>query len=140
VIPGAVAALILACLGFFHVYWAAGGTFGKGVTVPMREGKPVLHPTPLTTVVVAAGLFAMVVLLVARIGWIAIPITPLSLRVCIWLTAAIFFLRALGDFHYVGFFKRVRDSRFAELDTKLYSPLCLLLAALVAISAISPSS
>jgi hypothetical protein len=138
VIPGAAAALILACLGLLHVYWAAGGTFGKGATVPVREGKPVLRPSPLTTAIVAVGLLGMAALLVARIGWIVIPISPLSLRVCIWLTTAIFFLRALGDFRYVGFFKRVRDSRFAELDTMLYSPLCLLLAALVATSAISP--
>jgi hypothetical protein len=36
--------------------------------------------------------------------------------------------RAVGEFKYVGFFKRVRGSRFARLDTLLYSPLCLLLA------------
>jgi hypothetical protein len=40
--------------------------------------------------------------------------------------------RAVGEFKYVGFFKRVRGSRFATLDTWIYSPLCLLLAAGVA--------
>jgi hypothetical protein len=40
--------------------------------------------------------------------------------------------RAVGDFRYVGFFKRVRDSRFATLDTRVYSPLCFVLAAGVA--------
>ena len=36
--------------------------------------------------------------------------------------------RAIGDFKYVGFFKRVRGSKFARMDTLVYSPLCLLLA------------
>jgi hypothetical protein len=40
--------------------------------------------------------------------------------------------RAIGEFRYVGFFKRVRGSRFARLDTLLYSPLRLLLAVGVA--------
>ena len=132
-IPGTAAAAILTLLGLLHLYWAAGGTWGKSATVPTFEGKPVIHPTPLTTTIVAAGLFAMAALLAAKLGWIALPITALSLRASLWLASAIFFLRALGDFRYVGFFKRVRDTRFAELDTKLYSPLCLLLAAMVAL-------
>jgi hypothetical protein len=36
--------------------------------------------------------------------------------------------RAIGEFKYLGFFKRVTGSKFARLDTLLYSPLCLLLA------------
>jgi hypothetical protein len=40
--------------------------------------------------------------------------------------------RAIGDFKYLGLFKRVRGSRFATLDTFVYSPLCLLLAAGIA--------
>lgn len=45
-------------------------------------------------------------------------------------------LRAVGDSRYVGFFKRVRGSTFATLDTFVYSPLCLLLAAGVALVAL----
>jgi hypothetical protein len=43
--------------------------------------------------------------------------------------------RGIGDFNYLGLFKRLRGSRFATLDTYLYSPLCLLLAAGVAAQA-----
>ncbi len=52
-----------------------------------------------------------------------------------WLSVALalgLLARAVGDFKYVGFFKKLRDSRFATLDSWLYSPLCLLLAAGVA--------
>jgi hypothetical protein len=35
--------------------------------------------------------------------------------------------RAVGDFNYIGFFKRRRTTAFAGLDTRLYSPLALAL-------------
>ena len=44
-------------------------------------------------------------------------------------------LRAIGDFRYVGFFNRVRDTGFARLDTLAYSPLCAGLAVLIGIAA-----
>jgi len=115
-----IAAAILALLGMIHLYWAAGGTFGKSAALPTANGKAVLHPTPWITIVVAFGLFAMAALVL----W----------RVWLWPIAGIFLLRAIGDFHYVGFFKRVRDSQFAKLDTWFYSPLCLLLASLILFS------
>jgi Protein of unknown function (DUF3995) len=40
----------------------------------------------------------------------------------------LFFLRAIGDFRYVGFFKKVKQTVFARLDSKYYSPLCLFIA------------
>jgi hypothetical protein len=43
--------------------------------------------------------------------------------------------RAVGEFKHVGFFKRVVGSRFATLDTYVYSPLCLALAMGVALVA-----
>ena len=32
-----------------------------------------------------------------------------------------------GDRKHVGFLKRVRDTEFARRDSRIYSPLCLLL-------------
>ncbi len=134
-IAGAAASIILAVLAVIHFYWAAGGTFGKSSTIPMRDGKPIFAPTPFTTIVVALGLFAMAALNAAKIGWIAAPGISRFMRAGLWLTAAIFLLRAIGDFRYVGFFKHRCENRFAKLDTLLYSPLCLLLACLITISA-----
>ena len=31
---------------------------------------------------------------------------------------------AVGDFTYVGWFKRVRHTSFGKMDTRLYTPLC----------------
>jgi hypothetical protein len=36
-----------------------------------------------------------------------------------------FSARAVGDFRWVGFFKRERGSRFACLDDRIYAPLCV---------------
>jgi uncharacterized membrane protein SpoIIM required for sporulation len=56
-------------------------------------------------------------------------------QITAWLIAAVFALRAIGDFRYVGFFKRIRDTRFARLDTLAYWPLCAVLAVLIGIAA-----
>jgi len=139
-IAGTAAILILIILAAVHVYWAAGGKAGKGAAIPTLNERPVLKPTALTTLMVAAVLSAMAAVLAARIGWLSLPAIPgLSglVRVGAWLIAAAFALRAIGDFRYVGFFKRVRESRFARLDTFAYSPLCALLALLIGLSAIA---
>jgi hypothetical protein len=38
----------------------------------------------------------------------------------------------VGNLRTFGWFKKVKDSAFARLDTWLYSPLCLLIALLAA--------
>ncbi len=139
-IAGTAAILILIILAGLHIYWAAGGKTGKDVAIPTVNKRPVLKPTAMTTMMVAVGLFAMAALLAVRIGWLHLPAIPgLSslVRVGAWLIAAAFALRAVGDFRYVGFFKRIRDSRFARLDTFAYSPLCAFLALLIGLSALA---
>lgn len=42
-----------------------------------------------------------------------------------WIIPSIFILRAIGDFKYVGFFKKVRNTEFAKTDSKWFAPLCL---------------
>jgi hypothetical protein len=129
--------LILTALGILHFYWAAGGVFGKDAAIPTKDGLPLFSPAPIGTAVVGLALFATAALVAVKIGWIAAPGFARPVHVCLWLLAILFLLRAIGDFRYVGFFKRVRDSRFAKLDTAVYSPLCLILAGLLAISASS---
>jgi hypothetical protein len=110
-IPGTTAILILIALAGVHIYWAAGGKAGKAGAVPSLDNCPVLKPSSFAT------------------GFVV--------HIAVWLMAAVFALRAVGDFRYVGFFKRVRDSRFSRLDTWAYSPLCACLAGLIALSATS---
>jgi hypothetical protein len=49
--------------------------------------------------------------------------------------AVILLLRGIGDFRYVGLFKRVRDTPFARMDSRVYTPLVLALAAVAGLVA-----
>jgi hypothetical protein len=42
--------------------------------------------------------------------------------------AAVFFARTVGDFKYVGLFKKIKGTHFSKYDTWFYSPLCLFLS------------
>jgi uncharacterized membrane protein YbhN (UPF0104 family) len=83
---------------------------------------------------VVAGLLAFAALLVlahtGRGPATALPRWMVTLGAPV--VAIVLLARAVGDFRYIGFFKRVRDTRFARLDTRYYSPVALLLAAATA--------
>ena len=128
-VAAAVAATLMA-LALVHLYWAAGGRWGADAAVPEVAGKRAFEPGPAACIVVAGLLSAAAALVVLRAArW-----SPSWLPA--WLPAVgcagvalVFALRAIGDFKLVGFFKRVRETRFARRDTRLFSPLCLALAA-----------
>jgi Protein of unknown function (DUF3995) len=125
-------------LAGIHVYWAAGGKAGKGAAIPSASGRPVIKPSAFATASVAVALCAMAALVALRVGWLRLPFlagNSGAVQACAWLITAVFALRAIGDFRYIGFFKSVRDSRFARLDTLAYSPLCACLALLTGIAA-----
>jgi hypothetical protein len=137
-IAGGAAVVILALPAAVHLCWAAGGKAGKTAAIPTADGQAVIKPSALSTAMVAAALCAAAALVALRIGWLALPGLAgdgIFVGIAIWLLAAVFALRAIGDFRYVGFFKRVRDNGFARLDTLAYSPLCAGLAVLIGIAA-----
>jgi hypothetical protein len=94
------------------------------------------RPRRTSTLLVAALLVASALLLLAGAGVVALPLPSPWLEAACWLVALIFAARAVGDFRYVGFFKRVRDSRFGRLDSALYSPLCVFLSFASAVAAL----
>ena len=119
---------VLLLLAIVHLYWAAGGGGGATGAVPEVDGKPAFVPGPLDTLAVALALTlgALVVLGRAQL-WQPAWAAPLVFRGGVWLLAVVFLFRSIGDFRLVGFFKRIRDTRFARRDTYLYSPLCFAL-------------
>ena len=132
-----IAAGTLSAIGAVHLYWAAGGSMGKSAAIPQLNGNPVLRPGPGMTMLVALLLFALALLALWRDGEIALPLPFVIAQVCAPLAALVFLARAIGDFKYVGWSKRVRDSRFARLDDVFYAPLCLMLAICFAVLSIA---
>jgi hypothetical protein len=124
----AAVATILGALSALHLYWAAGGAWGAAASVPEANGKPAFTPGPLACVVVAVLLAtaAALVLATARGAVLGLPWVA---RLGTAVVSLVFLARAVGDFKMIGFSKRVGGTRFAELDTRLYSPLCLALSA-----------
>jgi hypothetical protein len=130
-----VTTLAFVVLALWHFHMARFPARAESGAVPSIGGKPLFVPSARATVAVGIVLLGFAALVSATAGlWLpSLPRPALS-----WLSYALalgLLLRAIGEFKYVGFFKRVRGSRFARLDTLLYSPLCLVLAVGVALIA-----
>jgi hypothetical protein len=127
-----VAFVALALWHFRMALLPASGTSGA---VPSVAGRPLFVPSARATAAVGFVLLLFACLVAATGGLVHVGIPP---RLLTWSSFALalgLLARAIGEFKYVGFFKRVRGTRFAKLDTLLYSPLCLLLAVGVAVVA-----
>lgn len=123
--------LVFIVLSNIHIYWFFGGKWAASSAIPKLEnsGALLFSPGLTATAIVALGLFFFGLISLCLGGIIGFDHE--------WLTyagmgvATIFGLRAIGDFKYVGFFKRVRNTDFGRLDTRFYSPLCLLLSVML---------
>ena len=127
--------LVFVALAVWHFRMALWPSSGVGGAVPSVSGKLLFVPSIKATAGVGVVLLLFAGLVAAAGGLLEVGTPP---RVLSWACLALalgLLARAIGDFKYVGFFKRVRDSRFARLDTMVYSPLCLLLAVGVALVA-----
>ena len=122
-------------LGLIHLYWAAGGRIGRGSAIPQVGNKPSFLPGTIATIAVALALFGAAAVVALRSGVLPDPALVFLAMIGCWVLATTLALRAIGDFRLVGFFKRVRGTPFARADSLFYSPLCAVLAALVAVVA-----
>ncbi len=120
---------ILLALGLLHFHWALGGKFGFDLAVPTREnGQRVLNPGKVDCVVVGMALVAFGAFYLIKSGVVDLTLMAWPFTYAGWVIPSIFLIRAIGEFRYVGFFKRVKTTDFAKQDTRLFSPLCLLIA------------
>lgn len=123
--------LIFLFLSSIHVYWGFGGKWGKDAAIPAKENNSkVISPGPLPTFIVALGLLAFGVFILIKSKFLNVPISHLIEKPGLWFIAILFLLRAIGEFKYVGIFKKIRHTEFAQNDTKYYTPLCLVIAIL----------
>ncbi|WP_394749990.1 DUF3995 domain-containing protein [Spongiimicrobium salis] len=118
--------LVFLVLAVIHFYWALGGEWGLSHALPTNEkGAQTLSPTLWDSLIIGMGLFLFSLFYVQRSGYVKWQWPKWLLRFGQWLIPSIFMLRAIGDFHFFGFFKVLKSTQFAVMDTWLYSPLCL---------------
>lgn len=124
---------IFAAIALVHVYWALGGEWAAVAAVPQvpQEGgtqlRPAFKPRGWLTLLVAAALLVIALLVCLRVGWWLPQVHHQMLQWVISAIALLLFARAIGDSELVGFFKEIKGSRFARWDTWVYSPLCVVL-------------
>ncbi|HDR7648571.1 DUF3995 domain-containing protein [Bacillus mycoides] len=122
-----VAVGLLWFISFLHIYWAFGGRWGSAAVIPVKEGehKPAFTPRIWGTLFVAILILLASVIIVVQVGYLqgfeANSLSKIGSIVC----ALVFIVRAIGDFKFVGFFKKIKHSQFARYDTWFYNPLCL---------------
>jgi len=117
-------------LSLVHFNWVVGGKFGFAKALPTNvNGERVLNPQKKDSLIVALGLllFALYYLQVGVVGLHLIAGPQWLLTFLGWGIPLVFFLRIIGDFKYIGIFKKIKDTGFAVLDNKFYIPLCFFL-------------
>ncbi len=130
--------LIFCFISGLHFYWAFGGQWAAKGAVPERfhemafKEKGKLIPT-IPTLIVAFGLLGFALVTASHAGVFELGIPPTYIRYATWAMAFIFTARAIGDFNFMGFFKKDKRGLFAERDSKIYSPLCLYLGMSLAV-------
>lgn len=122
------AGLVVALISALHVFWALGGEWGGTGAVPSRPGEAPLFSPSVATTLVAAAIFALAAWIIVVAGGLARPVGPSRIYlVGTWCVGLAFVARAVGDFRYVGFFKRVHGTPFAAMDDRIFSPLALVI-------------
>ncbi|MDE1208357.1 DUF3995 domain-containing protein [Tenacibaculum larymnensis] len=126
---GVICVLILFSISLIHVYWAFGGTLWVDAVIPTKTAnEKAMNPPKALTFVVAIVIGAFAVVYAEKIQLFTLNSMPIWLQdYGLYVVASIFIIRAIGDFKYVGFFKKTKTTEFAVNDTKYFSPLCLFL-------------
>lgn len=128
--------LVFGFLALLHLYWAVGGQLALRGAVPTVGERQVFEPGAGFAIAVAAALIGAAIISAQRGGLVSLGLPRWLSHLGTWVLAFIFALRAVGEFRYVGFFKRVRGTRFARRDSLVYSPLCVVISVLAAALAV----
>lgn len=125
---GLISSLILFFIGILHFYWAFGGKWAYEKVLPLkREGDRVINPNSYVTVLVGIVFIFFALIYVVEVRLIELKLPRIISDYGVKLLSLLFILRVTGDFKYIGFFKKIKNTTFAKNDTMLYTPLCLFL-------------
>lgn len=126
---GATLAVIFLLLSAIHFYWAFGGKWGIDVAIPTNDNSiQTLKPPTIATIIVGIGLLLFGLFYMAQIEFFSAKLPSWLPLYVGWILPSIFLLRVIGDFKYVGLFKKIKMTKFAKSDTKYFIPLCAFLA------------
>lgn len=120
-------ATVLIAIAAIHFYWAMGGKWGGDRVFPEIKSSKPIKPSKLATFFVAFVFLGFALVYLDKVQLIEIPLPSFIEQYGTLILGIIFLVRAVGEFNYLGFFKSKKDSLFAEMDTKYYSPLCVIL-------------
>ncbi|MCF2873916.1 MULTISPECIES: DUF3995 domain-containing protein [unclassified Tenacibaculum] len=126
---GLISFLILTFISLIHLYWFVGGKWGFSQVIPTKlNGEVVLKPKWIDSLFVGVFLLIIAMLFAVKANLFQIEMIPKwFLKYGLYIVSGAFILRAVGEFKYVGFFKKVTETKFAKNDSKYFSPLCLFL-------------
>lgn len=131
---GLILSTIFLLIALIHFNWGFGGRWGYDQSIPTNQNnEKIFNPKTLECFVVGFGLLFFVLIINIRINNIANPFPNWVVNTMMYIIAFIFILRSVGDFKYVGLFKKVKHSVFAKFDNKYYTPLCILISTLTII-------
>jgi len=120
-----IVCVIMLITSALHFYWAFGGNYGLMSAGPSLEGGKDFIPNGWLIFVVACLLLGLAILSIQLYS----PLKQLQgyIHYIGYSVSISLIIRAIGDFKYIGFFKKIKNSNFASLDSKYFSPLILLL-------------
>ncbi|WGH75747.1 DUF3995 domain-containing protein [Tenacibaculum tangerinum] len=136
---GVICVLILFFISLIHIYWAFGGTLWVDAVIPTKTAnEKAMNPFKLLTFIVAMVIGSFAIVYAEKTQLFTLGSMPKWLQEYgLYVVASIFLIRAIGDFKYVGFFKKIKTTAFAKNDTKYFSPLCLFLGVVGVLMAFS---
>jgi len=121
--------IVFLVLAVIHFNWLFGGTFGFELSLPTKEnGERVLNPKKIDSASVGLALLTFCGFYFYKLGITALFLPHWVMEYTGWIISILFFIRAIGDFKYVGFFKKVKETTFGKMDTTYFSPLCLVIS------------
>ena len=122
---------IFLLLSVLHFYWAFGGKLWLDAVLPTNSsGTQQLNPTTTAALIIAFGLLCLALVTLGNRGLFDKYLKRNYFRYGVLAIAIVFFLRAIGDFRFIGFFKIVTATRFGANDTQIFSPLCVFIGLL----------
>jgi Protein of unknown function (DUF3995) len=116
--------IIFLAIALVHFYWALGGKKWASLAIPKtNENETLFKPSMIETLVVAVAFLGFGYIMACEAAIFSHQ--GLLVKYGSWAIPAVFIVRAIGEFRYVGFFKKIKNTDFGQMDSKYYSPLCL---------------